>query len=616
MSLRFECKSESKTRIPISRNTLGRNSLQNENPSFKCRRSSIDARARGSGGVPFKPRSMSEERKSLYHSSSRRSSLTFNECKTVKDQRPLADKAYQKKKILELVEYLNETNFMYQITASKLQQPSKKDFEMIFQHLAQFFEPDYVVKRIEEEAPRILKSLCYQFIPPKSSFMYIARTNWPTLLGCLLFLMDMSKFAELIDPKLFFNTAEVENPEEHAILLNYIFTSYISREDNEEEEINFFTELIKSRKPYDIANLQEKNTELNLALEQVQKEMEEINELKASSEEYDEIAKHYENYFSQMRDHQKKKEIACENLSKELTDKETELQNLRDILAQKQASFDAQGFDGKKQMSYYENQKIELSEKLQIKKSAFKKLQNECWDVEMQYAKDLDKGTSICETFNEVYSDVHELTNNILDTLQNVNPVAKNLCSDLTFNFPECRMQLGQKSILQQSNTRKSTLEEIKKKIDSTDLFLNCLATKENEKLQELTIKKSDLSVKIKVTSSQKTKKEHDLNAEEKQALEEVKALEIECDELLRELEKIRALTLVTENKNKALLEEYKELQEKKRKMLRTLNNYLNEQKKLFIHHSKVLEDTKRETEEAGEEIYAVITEKVKQIDT
>ncbi|GFQ84524.1 putative kinetochore protein NDC80 [Trichonephila clavata] len=295
---------------------------------------------------------------------------------------------------------------------------------------------------------------------------------------------------------------------------------------------------------------------------------------------------------------------------------EAELQNLKDILAQKQASFDAQGFDGKKQMSYYENQKKELSEKLQIKKSAFKQLQNECWDVEMQYAKDLDKGTSICETFNDIYSNVHELTNNILDTLQNVNPVAKNLCSNLTFDFPECNMQLGQKSILHQSNTRKSTLEEIKKKIDSTDLFLNCLATKENEKLQELTIKKSDLSVKIKVASSQETKKEHDLNVEEKQALEEVKALEIECDDLLRELEKVRALTLVTENKNKELLEEYKELQERKRKMLRTLNNYLNEQKKLFIHHSKVLEDTKRETEEAGEEICAVITKKVKKTDT
>ncbi|GFS58347.1 putative kinetochore protein NDC80 [Trichonephila clavipes] len=409
----------------------------------------------------------------------------------------------------------------------------------------------------------------------------------------------MSKFAEKIDPKLFFSTAEIENPEEHAILLNYIFSSYISREDNEEEEISFFTELIKSRKPYDIVNLQEKNKELNLALVQVQKELEEINDLKASSEEYDLVSKHYENYFCQMANHQKKKEMDCEHLSQELAEKETELQILKDIFAQKQASFDAQGFDGKKQMSYYENRKRELSEKLQMKKSAFRKLQNECWDLEMQYAKDLDKGASICETFNEVYSDVHELTNNILDTLQNANPVAKTLCSNLTFNFPECKMQLGQKSILQQSNTCKSTLEEIKRKIDSTDLFLNCLATKENEKLQELTIKKSDFSVKIKVASSQETKKEHDLNAEEKQALEEVKALEVECDELLRELEKVRALTLVTENKNKALLDEYKELQEKKRKMLRTLNNYLNEQKKLFIHHSKVLEDTKRETEKS-----------------
>ncbi|GFS58362.1 putative kinetochore protein NDC80 [Trichonephila clavipes] len=110
--LKMSLRKSSITRIPVSRNTLGRNSLQNENPSIKCRRSSsLDARARGSGGVPFKPRSMSEERKSLYHSS-RKSSLTFNECKTIKDQRPLADKAYQRKKILELVEIVRVQYFV------------------------------------------------------------------------------------------------------------------------------------------------------------------------------------------------------------------------------------------------------------------------------------------------------------------------------------------------------------------------------------------------------------------------------------------------------------------------------------------------------------------------
>ncbi|GFT45555.1 putative kinetochore protein NDC80 [Nephila pilipes] len=727
MSLRFECKSEGKTRIPSSRNAFSRNSLQNDNPLSKCRRSSsVDSRARGSGGMPLKPRSTSEERKSLFHSS-RKSSINFNECKTLKEQRPLADKAYQKKKILELLEYLNETSFKSQISASKLLQPSKKDFEIIFQHLAQFFETDYVVKKIEEEAPRILKSLCYPFIPTKSAFVYIARTNWPTLLGCLLFLMDMAKFAESIDTKLFFNTAENENPQEHAylnetsfksqisaskllqpskkdfeiifqhlaqffetdyvvkkieeeaprilkslcypfiptksafvyiartnwptllgcllflmdmakfaesidtklffntaenenpqehaILLNYIFTSYISKDD-EEEEINFFTQLIKSRNPYDIEYLRGQNEGLKLALEQVKTEVEEINDLKANSEQHDVIAKQYENYFSQMKDHRQKKEIMCEKLSKELAEKEAELQNLKDILAQKQASFDAQGFDGKKQMSYYDSQKKELSEKLQLKNSGFKKLQSECWDAEMQYAKDLDKGTSTCETFNELYSNVNEITINIIDTLRNArDPNIKNLCSNFTFDFPDCKMQLVQKSILQQSNTCKSALEEMKKKIDATDLFLNCLATKENEKLQEIMIKKSDVSVKIKVTSSQETKKERGLNAEEKQALEEVKALEIECDEMLKVLERVRAETVMSENKNALFIEEYKELQEVKKKKKRILDNYFSEQKKLFIHHSKVFNNTKREIDESGELICAIISKKLEKED-
>ncbi|GBO30686.1 hypothetical protein AVEN_77225-1, partial [Araneus ventricosus] len=82
--------------------------------------------------------------------------------------------------------------------------------------LANFFEPDFVVKRIEEDAPRILKSLRYPFIPAKSAFLYVARTNWPTLLGLLLYLMDLIKYINCIDPDMFFQSVVVEKPYEYA----------------------------------------------------------------------------------------------------------------------------------------------------------------------------------------------------------------------------------------------------------------------------------------------------------------------------------------------------------------------------------------------------------------
>ncbi|GIY54328.1 putative kinetochore protein NDC80, partial [Caerostris extrusa] len=119
-----------------------------------------------------------------------------------------------------------------------------------------------------------------------------------------------------------------------------------------------------------------------------------------------------------------------------------------------------------------------------------------------------DAGSSVCETFNELYSKVSDMAVNTRDTLKDVNDQGiKDLFSNLNFDYLECRMQLAQKSILQRSDVRKNTLSEIKQKIDSIGLILNCRISNINEKLHQVLMQKSDISVKIKVASSEETKK-------------------------------------------------------------------------------------------------------------
>ncbi|KAF8773428.1 putative kinetochore protein ndc80 like protein [Argiope bruennichi] len=600
MNPKFESRSESKSRIPQGRNTFGRNSLQNENPLFKSRRSSSADRPRNSGGIP-KPRSLSEERKSLL-CNPRRSSIGLNDCKILKDPRPLSDKGYQRKKVHELVEFITDHS-KYQTNASKLMPPSKKDFETIFQILTNFFEPDFVVKRIEEDAPRILKTLRYPFIPAKSAFVYVARTNWPTLLGVLLYLMDLIKYVNSIEDEMFFQSVVVERPHEYAILLKYIINTYCQRLDDEEKDIE------RTDPQNNIEELREKNKELNEALMNIQKEMDEIQELKAASAGHDNIMKQYEEYFTKMREHRKKREARIEKLSQELAEKEAKVQELENILAEKQAAYDAQGFDGKKQLCYFETQKKELMEKLQSKRAAAKKLTNDCHDAEIQYARTLDEGASVCDTFNELYFKVSEKAASTFDTLKNINDsVVKNMCSKFAFEFPDCKMQLTKKSILHHGDARKSALNEIKKKFDSATLILNSVASKENEKLQEILMKKSDLSVKIKVASSQETKKEHDLNAEEKQVLSEVKTFEAQCEDLLKKLEEVRKETNEIEKENIGLKEEYEELVTLRKKKQRMLDEYLEKQKQMVVRHAAHIEALKLKVEDAGNEIYDVIS--------
>ncbi|GIY25336.1 putative kinetochore protein NDC80 [Caerostris extrusa] len=92
-----------------------------------------------------------------------------------------------------------------------------------------------------------------------------------------------------------------------------------------------------------------------------------------------------------MKNYRKKKEEGSQKLIEELAEKEAELKSFQNILAQRQAVYDAQGFDGKKQMHYFENQKIELLERMQTKKRPpSKKLTDECHDAEIHYSRTLD----------------------------------------------------------------------------------------------------------------------------------------------------------------------------------------------------------------------------------
>ncbi|CAL1270053.1 unnamed protein product [Larinioides sclopetarius] len=606
MNPRFECRSESKPRIQQSRNTYGRTSLQNENPLIKSRRSSSADRARSSIGIP-KPRSHSEERKSLLYNT-RRSSISLNDCKIQKDPRPLSDKGYQRKKVQELVEFLNE-NFKYQANVSKITPPSKRDFEIIFQLLASEFEPDFIVKKIEEDAPRILKSLRYPFIPAKSAFVYVARNNWPTLLGVLLYLMDLIKYINCIEIEMFYQSVDGERPQEHAILLKYLVNSYNQGIDDEEKEVEIFTKMIKSNIPYDIEELREKNKELKAALKEVEMEMVAIQELKVTSARYDENMKQYEDYFGRMREYQKKRKAKIEKLLEQVAEKEAMLNELQSILAQKQAAYDAQGFDGKKQLCYFESQKKELIEKLQSKKLAVKKLTSDCHDAEIQYNKTYDEGASVCDTFNELYSKVTEKAAGTFDALKNINdPAVKNMYSTMchAFQLPDCKMDLTQRSILQLGDERKRVLNEIRKNFDSATLILNSVASKQNENLQEILMRKSDLAVKIKVAYSLETKKEHDLHSEEKQVLNEVKTYETQCEELLKKLDEVRKETSEVEKNNITYKEEYEELVTLRKSKEKMLENYLEKQKQMIAHHAANIKTLKENVENAGIEICEV----------
>ncbi|KAG8178718.1 hypothetical protein JTE90_024840 [Oedothorax gibbosus] len=606
------CRSESKARIPLSTNP-GRCSLQNENLGLKRpRSSSLEFRARASGSASKSGRSSSEERKSLLfpgRNTNRRSSINLDGGKAFKDTRPLNDKNYQKKKLTELIEFLTENNYQNPPNPQRLLQPSKKDFENIFQFLVSFFEPTFEVKKLEEDGPRLLKYLCYPFIPSKSAFTYVARTNIKDLLGVLFYLMDLAKFEVNFDEDSFFHNPEAERHDEQAILSEYIFTSYFhEREKDEEEEKEIFAKLIKSRYPYNYDELQEKKEVLAQELEHLQSEVDHYNELKVKSQKLDVENQEFEKFFNDMKQHKKKKEDICQKLADEVAMKESELQKLQDVLSQKQSLYDAQGFDGKRELSYFEAKKKELVETLEAKRVEYRRALDVQGEAEIQHRQAIDKNTAICETFNNLYSSTTDAAQNLLNPLLKLkDSQVKAFCASMRLEFPDCRLHPSQKT--EDVKKLRASLEGVKRQVDSSALIFKGLLATQNHKMHELKMKQSELAINLKMVASEESQKERDLASKEKQALEEIKSDESEINEMIQKLEVLQSERIKNEEEYAAMKEELCKAEEREKESKIKLHEYLIYQDKLFKKFAKDIEDLKHQCQKSGERIADALEE-------
>ncbi|KAF9342935.1 kinetochore-associated Ndc80 complex subunit ndc80, partial [Mortierella sp. NVP85] len=76
---------------------------------------------------------------------------------TIRDPRPIKDKAFQRTLIHNLVNFLIQSGFQYVITTKNLYQPTNKIFQDIFKFLYLKLEPGHEFqKKFEDEVPSLL----------------------------------------------------------------------------------------------------------------------------------------------------------------------------------------------------------------------------------------------------------------------------------------------------------------------------------------------------------------------------------------------------------------------------------------------------------------------------
>lgn len=129
---------------------------------------------------------------------------------TLKDPRPIRDRAYQSKMRQEIFAWLQTTE--YEISMQTLMSITGKDYRSMFQHLVNLVDPCYPFDpkaRFEDEFQPALRALRYPFVSQLDNKWLAApgsMHSWPTLLAVLHWLVQMGKarlqYLESDDPTL------------------------------------------------------------------------------------------------------------------------------------------------------------------------------------------------------------------------------------------------------------------------------------------------------------------------------------------------------------------------------------------------------------------------------
>ncbi|OLL25921.1 Kinetochore protein ndc80 [Neolecta irregularis DAH-3] len=112
-----------------------------------------------------------------------------------KDPRPIRDKATQAQYNKTVLEYLLQAGYQNPIGTKTLQQPTAKDFAMIFKFLYCQLDPNFKFeKKIEDDVTYCLKSLRYPFTSDisKSSLQAVGSSHsWPPILAMLHWIVEL-----------------------------------------------------------------------------------------------------------------------------------------------------------------------------------------------------------------------------------------------------------------------------------------------------------------------------------------------------------------------------------------------------------------------------------------
>lgn len=280
-----------------------------------------------------------------------------------RDPRPLRDKQFQAQMQQEIYSFLSSHNFeiemKHPLSQKTLRIPTQKDFVLIFQWLYRRIDPGYVFqKSIEQEVYFVLKMLQYPYLESvnKSQISAVGGSSWPTFLGMLYWLVELSATVMKFDSSpLEEDSADESFASEKEVGLEQIFTKYIITSykaylNNEDDYSRYYAVMeqdfkaLSSDMDLQSKKLEEQQATLSLQLAKLNREYGIVQEANQKSQVLESDLIKFKAYIQHVESRKPKWPIVLENITTEISRSEEEEKTVKQETEEINAHLIEKGF--------------------------------------------------------------------------------------------------------------------------------------------------------------------------------------------------------------------------------------------------------------------------------
>ncbi|XP_076364365.1 kinetochore protein NDC80 homolog [Tachypleus tridentatus] len=580
------------------------------------------------GGVRQRSSSASNSSGFNLFSRNRPGSVTGS-TKVSKDPRPLSNRVYQSKSIHKLLEFLSDRQYSYQLSERLLSSPSTKDFVRIFEFLYGFWDSKYTASnRPEDEIPQLMKRLGYPFPIARSMLITIARHSWPSLLGVLVWLVELIMFCEqfnvteMLWPR---NNFEEEGINIKQVLFEHTVANYQKFMDNESDDIEEKEKFLRT--------LAERNFGGEKCLEMLREECEELNDklMKKTDEvstfkqmvqderqlKYDITS--FDQYFAQMKDRIDQRQAALPKLQEELQQKALEEEELALKVHQLQSVYQEQEFSAE-DVEFFITLKNRLTQEVNDEKENIDVTRRETWELEIATGQLQSKLRNMCEDFNNKYEESSEsVVASSRSSVGSINITSVHLGSLCNKKLPEfeLRPSMNMHTYKTWMNEIGPVLKEIRQTVSDKILEVGNMIMNEQQCRNEFEIQATEQTRCFEIQESQLQEEQQESDVRKKHEEFEFNKYHTEYTNLQEQLRKERDNQHATEAEEETMLRNLRKTVEEKEQTLAAFKEeciqYLKAVAKKTQEMMNRVEEKKKQTCRICKDVYQKMKTEAKQ---